>query len=162
MPVPGQPRNPFGQTPDRFVLHAPRFVAQAGRTPGLMEEDLRHDRQQAATIRRNWRQAVDYLGMGFVFSWTHNAADPGRGTLGRDQVTRALRYLASTRYVGAGNFLAYGAPRPLVPGRHSSRPVTVQTGNRQMRPTVRNRLTSFGSRVPPINSGVPAAESSAP
>lgn len=161
MPVPGQPRNPLGQTPDRFRLSAPRFVVLPGETPGTMEHDLHQDTQAAGTIRRLWRQAVDYIGTGSgPFSWTNNAAVPGQGAKGLGQVTRALRYLASTRYVGAGNFLRYGAPRPLVPGRHAMRPVTVQGGNRQNKPTIRNRLTSFGSRVPALNSTVPAREES--
>lgn len=162
MPVPGQPRNPFGQTPDRFKLPAPRFVVLPGETPGTMEHTREQEESQgggAVNIRHVWRQMVNYIGAGAgLFNWTNNLGPRGDDGANSDQVTRALRYKASTRYVGAGNFLLYGAARPLVPGRHAMRPVTTQAGNRQTAPTVRNRLTSFGSRVTPLNAVSAATE----
>jgi hypothetical protein len=39
-----------------------------------------------------------------------------------------------------------------------SKPVTIPAGGVRNRPTVRNRITSFGSRVPPLNPKLPAGE----
>jgi len=39
-----------------------------------------------------------------------------------------------------------------------AKPVVIGRGQVRNRPTVRNRLTSFGSRVTPLNKSLPAAE----
>lgn len=149
MPVPGQPRNPFGQRPNRFREQRKVFVARPGESPGLMDiDDTRLDTVAAGTIRRLWRQAVNMIPAPPPFAVS--AAPLG--------ITRALRYRASSLYQRAGNDnTRFGARRPIVPPRHNSRPVTVSAGNQQGRPAIRNRITSFGRRVPPVNAVDPAA-----
>lgn len=149
MPVPGQPRNPFGQRPNRFRERVKVFVARPGGSPGLMDiDDTRLDSAAPGTIRRLWEQAVNMIPAPPPFPVS--AAPLG--------ITRALRYRASTLHRMAGNEnTRFGARRPITPPRHNSRPITVSAGNQQGRPTIRNRMTSFGRRVPPVNPADPAA-----
>jgi hypothetical protein len=74
-------------------------------------------------------------------------------------ITRALRYMTRSVYARSGE------DNTRFPGLHTrilmrsrSKPVTIGAGQVRTRPTVRNRMTSFGSRVPTINQAVPAAE----
>lgn len=153
MPVPGQPRNPFGQTPDRFHERRKVFVARPGESPGLMDvDDTRVDTAAPGTIRRLWLQAVNMI----------PAPPPFAVAEAPTTISRALRYKASSLYQRAGNDnTRFGARRPIVPARHNQRPVTVAAGNQQGRPTIRNRMTSFGRRVPPVNQADPAATTKA-
>lgn len=149
MPVPGQPRNPFGQAPDRISLEAPRFPVQAGRTPATMVRTLRGMIQAAGQIRHDWRQAVAYIAAPPGFSWTanHVSAPAGRAF----QITRALRYLTRSLYMGGGIDNTRNAGlHSRVPPMVRSRPVSVQSGQQRGKPVTRNRLTSFGSRVTPL------------
>jgi hypothetical protein len=151
VPVPGRPRNPLGETPTRFHGRRQVFVARAGETPGLMDVDTRADTVAAGTIRRNYRQSVNFVPAPPPVDITRNN--------GLGVVTRALRYKASSVYRRGGNDnTRFGARRPFVPARHNSRPVTIAAGNQQGRPTIRNRMTSFGRRVAPVNAPSPAAE----
>ncbi len=144
MPTPGRPRNPLGQTPTRFHEQPHVLVARPGETPGLQDIELR-ERQAPGTIRRVWRQMVNYIPPPPPVNWTTSPA----------VITRALRYRATTVHLMAGNSnTRMGAIRPIVERKISSRPVTIAAGNKQNLPTVRNRLSSFGSRVPPLNGPV--------
>lgn len=157
MPVPGIARNRFGQKPNRFHRRPGVFVRVPGQTPGTMVVDSRADRQAFGTIRRVWRQAVNYLGATPAFSTTANEAfsTPADGF----EITTALRYRASSVYRQAGSDnTRFGARRPVVQPKHNMRPVTRSAGSKQSRPTVRNRLISFGKRVPAINTVSPIAE----
>lgn len=166
MPVPGRPRN-AGGTETRFhrgpVLRyhghdtdlvrfeeRPRvFVPDPGYTPGVQDIDPAADASGGGTIRRLWRQAVNFIPAPPPFSWTENPP----------LITRALRYKASSVFRGAGSSnTRFGAPRLHVQPRHNMRPVTLAAGNLQGRPAVRNRLTSFGSRVPTVNRPSRAAQ----
>lgn len=157
MPVPGQPRNPFGQSPDRFELERPRHPAVAGETPGTMRRTLRGMIQAAGQIRHDWRQTVAYMAGPPGYSWT---AGESLGTVSAArgfQITRALRYLTRSLYMGAGidntrNAGLHSAVPPAV--RHKT--VTVNAGQQRGKPTTRNRLTSFGSRVTPLEQRPPA------
>jgi len=144
MPVSGRPRNPFGQTPTRFHGRRRVFIERPGSTPGLMDvDDTRVDSAGRGTIRRLWRQHVNFIPAPPPFPVS-------QAPLG---ITRALRYKASTSYLRAGNDnTRFGARRPIVAPRHNQRPVTIAAGNQQGRPTVRNRMTSFGRRVRPVNA----------
>jgi hypothetical protein len=151
VPVPGRPRNPLGLRPDRLRQRPHVFVERPGTTPGLQDLDVRADTAAPGTIRRLWRQSVNYVPAPAPFGWTQHPAT----------VTRALRYKASTTFRQAGTSnTREGAARAIVPGRHKSKPVTIAAGNRQGRPTIRNRLTSFGSSVAPTNRPSPAAQRS--
>lgn len=149
MPVAGQPRNPFGQTPDRIELEAPRFPVQAGRTPATMRRTLRGMILAAGQVRHDWRQTVSYIAAPPSFSWTASNVSGGAGRA--FQVTRALRYLTRMLYMGAGIDNTRNAGlHSVVPPQVRSRPVTMNAGQQRGKPVTRNRLSSFGSRVTPL------------
>lgn len=153
MPVAGVPRNPLGQTPDRFHsrtwLLLSRRQDHVGRTTTLVP---------GVTVRVLWRNLVNYLNSGGSadFNWTlntwENSPDVPRGP-----VTTSLRYLISTLWtVTAGNQRSMPIVRPpIVRQRQSPAPPLVYAGNLQGRPVLRNRMVSFGSRVPPVNGVSP-------
>lgn len=147
MPVAGRPRNPLAERPNRFRTRARVFIARQGESPALMDVDTRTGTPARGTIRRLYRQSINLLPPATPFSWTMNPPI----------VTRSLRYKASSVYRPAGaNNTRYGAKRKIVTPRHNQPVPTVGAGLLQRRPTVRNRITSFGSRVPTINSRLPA------
>jgi hypothetical protein len=51
----------------------------------------------------------------------------------------------------------YAALHTQIEQRTNMKPVNINAGANRNRPTIRNRLTSFGSRVPALNSRVAAA-----
>jgi hypothetical protein len=171
MPVPG-PRTQYGpdpgytnpgrEVPTRFNMWGrPAPVAEMGRTPGLMEITLRGNVLGAGQIRRLWRQSINFIAAQAPYSWTSstpNPGDPDRPAPGL-AITRALRYMTRSVYMGSGidNTRFYGLHTQVLP-RVRSKPVTVGAGQVRTRPTVRNRITSFGSRVPAINQPVVGAE----
>ena len=148
MPVAGRPRNPLLETPDRFRERAYVDVPRVGETPGLQTVESRGKLVGEGTIRRVWRQSVNFIPAPPAYSWTQHPA----------LVTRSLRYRATSLYRAAGNDnTRYGARRPIVTPRHNQPTPTIGAGQKQNRPSRRNRLTSFGSRVPLINPPSPAA-----
>jgi len=170
MPVPG-PRtqsrplpgyaNPGGEELDRFRLEPPRPTLQPGRTPGTALVSLRGNMLAPGTVRRLWRQSVDYVSAQSPYSWTDSAPSPGRPEFSAPRgfgITRALRYMTRSTYIGAGiDNSRFGGLHTKIHPRVRSKAVTTPAGAVRGRPTVRNRLTSFGSRVPPLNQQVPAA-----
>jgi hypothetical protein len=168
MPVPG-PRtqqrplpgytNPAGELPDR-INHwgKPPPVAMMGETPGLKYVSLRGNVLGFGQIRHMWRQAVNLIPAGPPYSWSSNGVVVITGARGFE-ITRALRYLTRSLYMGSGidNTHFYGLHTEIAP-RHNSKPVTLGSGLNRGRPTVRNRVTSFGSRVPTLNQPVVGAE----
>lgn len=149
MPVPGQPRNPFGQRPDRFELEAPRAVVVAGRTPATMRRTVRGMILAAGQIRHDWRQALGYIAGPPGFSTTANSVSASAGRA--FQVTRALRYLSRSLYMGSGiDNTRLSELHTAIPTQHRAKVVTVNAGQQRGKPVTRNRLTSFGSRVPPL------------
>lgn len=168
MPVPG-PRTQFGplpgytnpehQEPDRINLwDRPPPVARMGETPGLSFIDRRGNVLGLGQIRRMWRQTVGYIAAPPAYSWTGNGPNHIVGPRGF-QITRALRYMTRSLYMGSGidNTHYYGLHTEITP-KVRSKPVTIGTGQNRGRPTVRNRMTSFGSRVPTLNQPVVGAE----
>lgn len=159
MPVPGQPRNPFGQAPDRFELERPRHPSVAGRTPATMRQELRGMILAAGQIRHNWRQVVAYMAGPPGYSWTANEAVNSMSAARGFQVTRALRYLSRMLYMGAGiDNSRFAGLHSAVPPAVRSKPVSVNAGQQRGKPVARNRLTSFGSRVPTLQERQPAAQ----
>jgi hypothetical protein len=156
-PDPGY-RNPDGSTPT-FFNHwlRPAPVRWPGRTPAMMVVTLRGCVLGAGQIRRMWRQAVDVIPAQAPFSWTQNSVgtNPHAGL----DITRALRYMTRSLYVAGGtDNTRYAALHTVVRKQNAYKTVTVNQGQVRNRPTVRNRLTSFGSRVPTLNRQIQAAE----
>lgn len=141
----------------------PPPVAQMGCTPGLTYVTLRGMVLGAGQIRRLWRQSVNVIRAQASYSWSENAPQPGRPLAmsgpGPDGITRSLRYMTRSVYVGSGidNTRFSGLHTRIYP-RVKSKPVTLGAGQVRTRPTVRNRITSFGARVPTINQPVQGAE----
>lgn len=168
MPVPG-PRtqfrpdpgynNPGIESPDRFNFwKRPGTVSWPGRSPGLMVITLRGNVLGAGQVRRLWMQAINYMAAQAAYSWTENFNNEKQKTVGVD-ITRALRYKTQSFYAGQGidnsRFLGL---HTVVPPKVRSRFITIGTGLKRNAPTTRNRISSFGSRVPPLNPPVQAAE----
>lgn len=169
MPPRGTPRNPLGQEPDRFHRlrtfggdtvavdtsgETPtRFHERArvntvatGESPGTMEFDTRTGIEAAGTVRRLWHQLVNPVPAPPPFEV---AAQPFTGQ-------RTIRYRAQSVFRGSGDALRFS--RAGVPGLHtvivqaSRQDVpTLTAGQNRNRPTTRNRIASFGSRVAPLN-----------
>src|SRR5690242_7464675 len=111
MPVSGRPRNPLGQTPTRFHERPHVFVERDGETPGLQDVEIK-EIQAAGSVRRVWRQAVNYIAAPAPVSWT----------LSPPIITRVLRYrVATTRLMGGNSNTRFGALRPIVSPHINSR-----------------------------------------
>ena len=157
-PVPGY-TNPHGEVPDRFNHwnRPPLPVASQGQTPGLMFISRRGNILGAGQVRRMWRQAVNYIAAPPPFSWTANS--PVTAPTQAVGVTRALRYMTRSLYMGSGlDNTHFAGLHTRIANRSRQKPITLGAGQTRSRPTVRNRITSFGSRVPPLNQPVDAAE----
>lgn len=160
-PLPGY-NNPGLEQP-HFFNHwdRPGPLWWPGRSPGTMVITLRGCVLAAGQIRRLWRQSVDLVGAQAPFSWSSNQPGWGGGRPGMPgyQITRALRYMTRSVYVGGGiDNSRYENLHTAVYKRNAYKAVTVGGGQKRGQPTVRNRLTSFGSRVPTLNPVVQAAE----
>ena len=153
-PLPGF-RNPGNDTPDFINLwNMPGPVWWPGETPGTMVVTLRGNRLAWGQIRRLWRQAINYQAASAPFSWTSNSPTPGQGSLDYPgfHITRALRYMTHSVYAQGGldNTRFPGMHERVVMVNRGKAP-TIGVGQKRNAPTVRNRLTSFGSRVPTLN-----------
>jgi hypothetical protein len=68
--------------------------------------------------------------------------------------------MARSVYIAGGTDNSrYEALHTMIDQRVNYRPVSINAGGVRNRPTIRNRITSFGSRVTPLNSRVSAATS---
>lgn len=149
MPVRGRPRNPLHQSPLRFHETARVFVAYPSQTPGLEQWDLRAGTLAAGTVRRLWRQQIRA---------PHRAPVPVAVSEEPFRPTVALRYLARSVYVGTGTTDSRFSALHTVIAKHSRQPIPTRgAGSHADRPTVRNRMVSFGSRVEPLNPRARAA-----
>lgn len=159
-PFPGY-RNPDAEQPDRINRWLrPGPVAQVGRTPNTMFTALRGNVLAAGTVRRLWRQVADMVPASASFSWTENAPAPGRGVRSPSgfRITTGLRYMTRSLYAAGGTDASrFTALHTKVQPKVHHKPVSVGSGQARSRPTVRNRLVSFGTRVPTLNQKVPAA-----
>lgn len=158
-PVPGYD-NPEGSTPDFFhrIFHRP--VLYPGQTPGTMVVLLQAFTLAPGQVRRMWQQAINEVRPAEPYDVVSMAPAPGRPIARPPKVgvTRALRYMASSRYLGVGDSLTDWGAHTIVNPQHINPTPTVGAGNTRGNPTVRNRLTSFGSRAPVLNpEQVPAA-----
>lgn len=154
-PLPGY-RNPESETPTRWnqwLFPKPQIVP--GRSPGTMIITLRGNILGAGQIRRFYRQSIGYIAATEPFSWTTSSPSPGSpvggGPIGLG-ITRALRYITRSLYMAGGNDNSrYLGLHTVIPKWNRSRYVTINSGQKRMPPTQRNRISSFGSRVPPLN-----------
>lgn len=148
MPIAGVARNPLGQVPGtRF--HRNRLILMERR-----QDRITPTRAQPGTIRRWYRSLIGYTSArgSADFSWTRDGFDVApAGAQG--PVSSPLRYLITTRdTLTAGNQLSQPIARVAhKPSILAPRPPLVWVGNVQGRPTVRNRIVSFGSRIPALN-----------
>lgn len=164
-PLPGY-RNPDNAAPTLFNhWKRPGTIYWPGRSPGLMTITLRGCVLGAGQIRRLWRQSVDLIPAQAAYSWTNSAPSPDRPILspGPLDITRALRYMTRSVYVAGGtDNTRFDALHTIIRKQNHYKTITVGRGQSRSRPTVRNRMTSFGSRVPTLNQQVEAAETQAP
>jgi hypothetical protein len=169
MPIPG-PRTQHGPVPgydnpghellDRFNNWGrPAPVADMGQTPGLSYITLRGCVLGDGQVRRMWRQSIGYIAAAAPYSWTSNSPRTGVPNQSEApfQITRTLRYMTRSLYAEAGldNTRFAGLHTRIIP-QVRSMPVTLGAGTVKNRPTVRNRMSSFGSRVPALNQAVTA------
>jgi hypothetical protein len=133
-----------------------------GRSPGTLFHSLRGNVLAAGTIRQLWRQSVNLLAGQAPYSWTSSSPQPNDPEHYAPRpyfITTALRYMARSVYAADGtDNTRMGGLHTTVHPHARGKPVTVPAGAVRGRPTVRNRLTSFGSRIPPLNSKVPASK----
>lgn len=156
-PLPGY-RNPEDEMPTKFNRwERPGPVSVPGRSPATMRTALRGNILAPGTVRRFWRQIADIIPAQAPYSWT--ASSPvGRPIVGVD-ITTAVRYMTRNLYARAGTDETHmSAMHTTIHPSARSKPVTTPAGAVRSRPTIRNRLTSFGSRVPPLNAKVTAAQ----
>jgi hypothetical protein len=159
MPVAGQPRNPFGQSPDRIMLEQHRVTGYsgpaidgAGVPLAFVQRTKRGMVLAAGQLRFFWKQAVGYNSAQDDYSWTTNGYRSRGGPRGF-QITRALRYRTRSVYMGAGiDNTRLTALHSVVHPKVRSKPVTVNAGQQRGKPVTRNRLTSFGARVEPLQN----------
>lgn len=160
-PVPGY-RNPEGELPDRINhWQRPGPLWWPGRSPGTMVVTLRGCVLGAGQVRRLWKQSVNLVNAQGAYSWSRNGNDTNpRQAFG---VTRALRYMTRSFYMGQGidNTRFDGLHSEII-NKVTYKTVTVNAGQQRNNPTVRNRMTSFGSRAPTLNQAVQAAQSQSP
>lgn len=172
MPLKGRPRNPLAQEPERFhrlrplggdtvavdtagetptrfhEIHA-TFVGRRGVTPGLMETDTRGSRLAPGIVRTLWRQLAAFIPGPPAFQVSLSPAVP----------QRQLRYKTTSYYLPAGSDNSrFSALHTVILQKSRSLPPNLSGGVRRGMPTTRNRITSFGSRVTPLNRRLSAAE----
>jgi hypothetical protein len=170
MPVPG-PRDQFRdhtvRNPDhenmRFFEYTPYHgIVDVGQSPGTMERTLRGCVLAFGQVRHLWKQAINYSAAQSPVDWTDNLPQPGQPQFVSPrgfQLTRALRYLTRSLYIQGGtDNTRYSELHTQIISKTYHKPITTGAGQKRTAPTVRNRLTSFGSRVTPLNQRVQGAE----
>ena len=172
MPIPGPRtqfgpdvgfRNPENRTPNFFNRwKAAKPVAIPGRSAGLNIVSLRGMVLAAGQVRHLWRQAIGYIPATPAYSWTANSPQPDNPITVPKRgvgVTTALRYKATSYAMEAGrDNTRHAGLHTVYPKQNRYKPITVNAGQKKGQPTTRNRLTSFGSRVPVLNPPNSAAE----
>lgn len=144
MSAPVSRPRPARRQPRRRVV----FVQRTSQTDGL-DGISTPPRLAPGSIRRDVYTQINSIPAPPPFGWADNPRI----------FTNPLRYRVSTRFRRIGNSRAINAAlRPIVRRQVAVSTVTRQVGNKPSQPTVRNRLTSFGSRVPPLNQPSPNAQ----
>lgn len=174
MPLRGRPRNPFGQEPERFHRLRPlggdvqatdtkgssfmerwhelpsTFTSRRGESPGTMETDTRSDTIAPGSIRRIWQQFAAFI----------PAPPPFPVSLSPAMPQRQQRYKTQNLYLPAGSDNSrFNNLHTVILQKARSQPATLSAGTRRGRPVIRNRISTFGSRVPPLNRRSPSAVS---
>lgn len=153
MPVAGQPRNPLGQTSHRFELERPRHdgYGVGGAPSHFSGRTLRGMILAGGQLRFLWKQAAAYMSGPPGYSWTIDGPISTVTAARGFQITRALRYMTRSLYFGAGSDnTRMSELHSVVQPRVRHKAVTVGVGQQRGKPVTRNRLTSFGSRVTPM------------
>jgi hypothetical protein len=157
-------RNPSHLTPTRFNRwKRPAPVADMGRTPATMFVARNVRVLGAGQVRRLWRQTVNYIPAPPAYSWTANGPVHSGQAANGVGVTRALRYMTRSVYRQSGTQntrlagLHTHIPLQRPGAQNQAAGVTIKRGQTRSRPTVRNRMSSFGSRVPTLNQPVSGA-----
>jgi hypothetical protein len=161
-PDPGY-RNPEHQDPTMFNRWLnPHPVMVAGRSPGTMVVCLNGFVLAAGQIRRLYKQKINQIVPAGPYNQVTLSPTPSNPSNHRQpiEVTRGWRYLAGSSYQGAGDNSQHWGGHTVVSQTQVKPTVTAGHGGRN-RPTVRNRLTSFGSRVPTLNGVVDGASGGA-
>lgn len=90
------------------------------------------------------------------FSWSRNNFETHRAvngvvstTVGRYMTTASVRHMVGDALVNPLERAAVGFDR------HAGQPPAYRAGQKKNNPSVRSRITSFGSRVPPVNNPYP-------
>lgn len=154
--TPGNPRkswrrsNPLQQAPTRFREGPRVHVARPGQSPGTMEYDEQTGREAPGFIRRLWLQTLGGV----------PAPPPVDVSSAPAIFTRAIRYRAQSFYLPGGTKNSRFSMLHTVIRMAAREPhPTLSAGTRRGRPVIRNRMSSFGSRVTPLNRRAPAAQS---
>ena len=151
-PSRSQTGNPFGQVP--FFFHRIALLLQGRR------QDLERMRvERPGKVRRWFTVTTQPVPATPPFSWPRDSFDAQTG--GLVPGCQPIRYLISDNCQGdeGGNQLSNPGARAVTPFiRSAGNPPLIRAGQQQGRPTVRSRLTSFGSRVPPINQAYPSEQ----
>lgn len=153
--TPGNPRknwresNPRHQAPNRFRENTRVHVTQPGQSPGTMEFDEQTGQQAPGIIRRLWLQALSGI----------PGPPPVDVSSAPAVFTRGTRYRTQSFYMPAGSGNTRFTMLHTVIRMASRQPhATLSAGTRRGRPVIRNRISSFGSRVQPLNRRATAAQ----
>ena len=151
----GPARNPLGQRSDRFRdIHVPHYTRR--------QDVVIPHRQEPGTIRRFFRALTSYTGGPPPFSWTRNGFAP-EPPVAADVSTPEFFLISTTDFLTVGNQRSNPKLRTVTPRRVQYPPPPLTwVGNVQGRPTVRQRIASLGSRVPPANPPLGAGNLEAP
>lgn len=167
MPIPG-PRTQFGQlpgydNPDHLAPNRlnpwlwPGPTQTIGESPGTTIVSRRGIILGLGMIRSLWRPPLKGIDAPGGFNQATSSNDTSyRGAF---HPTRHWLYKCGciSRTSGTSNTEFHGLHTPVAPATRKSRP-SLGAGQRSNPRTVRNRMTSFGSRVQPINNTAPAAQ----
>lgn len=131
-------------------VRQPIVMLNEGRQNEAMLQEQIPEQLADGDVHGNWRSSVGSIAGPAPFSWVDNPP----------LITRPLRYRVISIFRGAGNSasMTNAAPRPVRVRQARMSAIVRLAGNAPAKPSVRNRLTSFGSRVPPVNQPSPNAQ----
>lgn len=126
------------------------LILNDGRQNEAMLQEQIPEQLAPGDVHGNWRSSVGSIPGPAPFSWVENPRE----------ITRPLRYKVRSLFRGAGNSasMTNAKPRPVRVRQARMTAIVRLAGNAPAKPSIRNRLTSFGSRVPPVNPPSPNAQ----